>query len=96
MMVNNVQSSCDEMSAFWRNASLDFLPPSAKVLGVWGENLDAWILAGPGGVAGDGGAADPPLYEWAAAGGAGLGIWQWWSGDTTHLASVVEQVMRYD
>ena len=65
------------MSAFWRNSTLDFLEPSSKVLGIWGENLEAWILKGPGCVTGDGGATDQqPLFEWAAEFGAGLGIWQ--------------------
>ena len=94
MMVNNVDSSCDTMAAFWRDPALDFLPPSAKVLGCWGINNAAWMLHGPGCAAADDGELAGGLFPWAREHGAGLGVWEWWSGDTTPLGKVVEQVAQ--
>jgi len=87
MMVNNVQSSCDDMKKFWLDPALDFIPPQSKVLGFWGENLAAWILKNPGCTDGS-----SPLFPWMKKNGAGMGIWQWWIGATSDITAVINQV----
>jgi len=87
MMVNNVQSSCDTMSGFWRDSRLNFIPPANKVLGFWGENLAAWILKNPGCTDGSN-----PLYPWMKQNGVGIGIWQWWLGSTSNITPVINQI----
>ncbi len=37
MMVANVDESCANMSVYWRDPNLNFLPPANKILGIWGE-----------------------------------------------------------
>ena len=71
MMVNNVASSCADMAAFWKAPGLHFLPQANKVLGVWGENLPAWILKNPGCTDGS-----DALFPWIKDNGVGIGIWQ--------------------
>jgi len=89
MMVNNVESSCATMSAFWRDPALNFLPPQNKVLGFWGQNLAAWILKNPGCTDGS-----DPLYPWMKSNGVGMGIWQWWLGSTNEITAVINQVRQ--
>jgi len=87
MMVTNQQSSCSDMSKFWRDSRLDFIPPGNKILGFWGENLAAWILKNPGCTDGS-----DPLYSWMKSNGVGMGIWQWWIGSTNDITPVINQV----
>jgi len=87
MMVNNVDSSCTVMSAFWRDPALDFIKPANKILGVWGEIIPAWILHGPGCTDGAN-----PLFPWIRQNGVGIGIWQWWAGSTNEITALINQV----
>jgi len=89
MMVNNVDSSCTVMSAFWRNSALDFLPPQNKILGVWGELYPSWVLHGPGCTDGS-----SPLFSWIKQNGVGIGIWQWWVGSTSDIAGLISAIRQ--
>mmetsp|Transcript_27891 Transcript_27891/g.72179 ORF Transcript_27891/g.72179 Transcript_27891/m.72179 type:complete len:317 (+) Transcript_27891:53-1003(+) len=89
MMVNNVASSCTDMSKFWRDERLHFLPSSNLVFGMWGLNNVAWILKDPGCTDGS-----DPLFPWMKKNGAGFGIWQWWSGDPSPIKAVVDEVKQ--
>lgn len=87
MMVNNVDSSCTTMSTFWRDPTLDFIPPENKILGVWGEITPSWVLHGPGCTDGNN-----PLFPWIQKNGVGIGIWQWWTGATTDITALINQI----
>jgi len=89
MMVNNQDASCSDMSVFWRDPGLDFLPAGNKVCGIWGENNAAWIIHDPGCTSGTN-----PLFPWMKANGVGVGIWEWWSGSTSAVTSVLSQVRQ--
>jgi hypothetical protein len=89
MMVNNVQSSCDDMKKFWLDSALNFIPPPNKILGFWGENLSAWILKNPGCTDGS-----SPLFSWMKSNGAGMGIWQWWSGPNNEITHLIKKVRK--
>jgi hypothetical protein len=89
MMVNNVQSSCDDMKKFWLDPALNFIPGQNKILGFWGINLSAWILKNPGCTDGT-----SPLFPWMKSNGAGMGIWQWWSGSPSDITAVINQVRQ--
>jgi len=86
MMVNNVESSCSVMSAFWRHKALDFLPPQSKALGIWGENLQAWQIKNPGCTDGN-----DPLFPWVKTNRVNIATWEAWltgSGISTILSQV--------
>lgn len=87
LMVDNVEQSCAQMEAFWRAPGLQFLPPSALALGVWGSIYPSWTLPPPGCT--DGAA---PLFPWVAANGVNIAIWQWWTGDVGAIAAVLAQL----
>jgi len=89
MMVNNVDSSCDVMSAFWRHPTLNFLPASSKILGVWGQIIPSWVLHNPGCTDGS-----SPLFPWIKQNGVGVGIWQWWTGGTTEISAFLNQIRQ--
>lgn len=86
MMVDNIAASCANMSAFWRNKTLDFLPPSSRVLGIWGINNAAWIIQNPGCTSGQ-----SPLYKWMKSNHVGFGVWQWWLGNPSPVNAVISQ-----
>jgi len=87
MMVANVDESCTSMSVFWRDPSLSFLPPANRILGVWGELYPSWVLHGPGCTDGS-----SPLFSWIKQNGVGIGIWQWWSGTTSDISNLINQI----
>jgi len=89
MMVNNIQSSCDTMSQYWRNANINFIPAGNRVFGFWGENLSAWILKNPGCTDGS-----SPLFPWMKSNGVGMGIWQWWSGATGDITPIIREIKQ--
>lgn len=89
MMVNNVDSSCAVMSAFWRHPNLDFLPPQNKILGIWGELYPSFVLHGPGCTDGS-----SPLFPWIKQNGVGIGIWQWWVGATTEISALISAIRQ--
>ena len=89
MMVDNVAATCAQMSQFWRDPALAFLPPACKVLGMWGENLPAWILHDPSCTQGA-----SPLFAWIAHWGVGIGIWEWWVGATVDVAALLRAVRQ--
>jgi len=87
MMVNNVDASCSDMSVYWRDSALNFIPDGNKVCGIWGQNNAAWIIHDPGCSSGSN-----PLFPWMKSNGVGVGIWEWWSGSTTQITSVLNQI----
>lgn len=87
MMVANVDESCTGMQAYWLNSALSFIPAANKIFGMWGELLPSWILHEPGCTTGTN-----PLFPYMQQTGAGIGIWQWWSGDVSGVTSVLSQV----
>jgi len=89
LMVNNVQSSCDDMKKYWLDPALNFIPPASKIFGMWGENLAAWILKNPGCTDGA-----SPLFSWMKTNGAGVGIWQWWAGGTGDISSLLSKIRQ--
>ncbi|KAL0487111.1 hutU [Acrasis kona] len=86
MMVNNVDSSCEEMSKYWKNPALDFLPAENKILGVWGQTIPSYVLHNPGCTDGS------SLFSWIKQNGVGIGIWQWWVGETKEVTSVIQSI----
>jgi len=89
LMVNNVFSSCSDMEKYWMAPGLNFLPADSKIFGMWGVNEAAWILQNPGCTDGS-----TPLFPWIKSNGAGVGIWQWWSGSTDPVAAVLNQIRQ--
>lgn len=69
MMVNNVDSSCELMSSYWRAPALDFLPATNKVLGIWGTNFPTLLLHEPGCL------TTTQLIPWMKQNAANIGIW---------------------
>ena len=82
-MVDNVDEPCAQYLAWWNASAVAFLPPAARVGGAWGEIFPTFILHDPGCDA---------LFPWMRAGGVGIGIWQWWTGDVSAIAAVVAEV----
>lgn len=89
-MVTNQDESCNDMADYWLNPSLSFLPNSSIVWGSWGENLPSYILHDPGCSSSSG--SYPALFPYMSQGGIGLGVWEWWSGDTTQITAVANAV----
>jgi len=87
MMVANVDESCTSMAAYWLDPALSFLPPANKIFGVWGELYPSWVLHGPGCTNGSN-----PLFPYMKQNGIGIGIWQWWSGTTSDITGLINQV----
>lgn len=88
LMVDNQAATCERMSAFWRDERLSAVVPlSAQLLGMWGINNAGWILKDPGCTDGD-----DPLFPWMKSNSVGFGIWQWWMGDPSPVASVISKV----
>ena len=82
-MVDNVDVPCTQYLAWWNASGVDFLPLSARVGGAWGEIFPTFILHDPG--CGE-------LFPWMRAGGVGIGVWQWWTGDVSAIAAVIADV----
>jgi hypothetical protein len=89
MMVDNVDEPCSYYTALWNASALAFLPPSARVAGVWGEIYPTWVLHEPGCATA---ASAPALFPWMKAQGVGVGIWQWWVGGVADVAAVIAAV----
>jgi len=87
MMVANEDESCTNMTTYWRDPALNFLPPANKILGVWGELIPSWVLHAPGCTDGSN-----PLFPWIIQNGVGIGIWQWWTGATTEITALINQI----
>lgn len=87
MMVANVDESCTSMVAYWLDPALNFLPPANKIFGVWGELYPTWVLHGPGCTDGSN-----PLFPYMKQNQIGIGIWQWWSGSTSDITALINQV----
>jgi len=86
MMVANTDESCTGMAAYWQASALSFLPPQNKIYGVWGELYPTWVLHGPGCT--DGG----NLFSYIKQNHIGIGIWQWWSGSTSDISGLINQI----
>eukprot|EP01111_Echinosteliopsis_oligospora_P002394 TRINITY_DN1353_c0_g1_i2.p1 TRINITY_DN1353_c0_g1~~TRINITY_DN1353_c0_g1_i2.p1 ORF type:complete len:337 (+),score=96.32 TRINITY_DN1353_c0_g1_i2:47-1012(+) len=87
MMVGNTDETCSEMAVYWQDPALSFLPPSNRILGVWGELYPTWVLHGPGCTDGNN-----PLFPWIQQNQIGIGIWQWWSGSTSDITNLINQI----
>lgn len=87
MMVDNVDEPCAFYAPLWNASALAFLPPSARVAGVWGEIYPTWVLHEPGCAQGS-----APLFPWMRSNLVGVGIWQWWVGGVGDVAAVVAAV----
>jgi len=87
MMVANVDESCSQMAVYWEDPALNFLPPQNRILGVWGELYPSWVLHGPGCTDGNN-----PLFPWIRSNEIGIGIWQWWSGTTSDITNLINQI----
>lgn len=83
LMVDNVDEPCAQYLQWWNASALAFLPPAARVGGAWGEIFPTFILHDPGCGA---------LFPWMRAGGVGIGVWQWWTGDVSAIAAVIAEV----
>lgn len=87
MMVANVDESCSDMAVYWLDPALNFLPPANKIFGVWGELYPSWVLHGPGCTDGSN-----PLFSYVKQNQIGIGIWQWWSGTTSDITTLINSV----
>jgi hypothetical protein len=95
--VNKVKLSNSSLTALQRlslqrlsNGSLQalaFVPPSARLFGVWGGNQPTLVLKNPGCTSGP-----APLFPWMKSHGVGIAIWQWWHGDAAPLDAIAEAV----
>jgi hypothetical protein len=87
MMVANIDESCANMTVYWLDPALNFLPPANKIFGIWGELYPSWVLHGPGCTDGSN-----PLFPYMRQNEIGIGIWQWWSGTTSDVAALINQI----
>jgi hypothetical protein len=87
-MVAPTLESCAGMATYWLDPALSFLPNASRVWGLWGEIQPTLILQDPGCSA----QSPPALFSMMAAGGIGVGIWEWWAGPTDGVSAVLDAV----
>ena len=85
MMVDNQDEPCEFYQGLWNASALSFLPLTSRVGGVWGEIYPTWVLHDPG---------CSELFPFMRAGGMGVGIWEWWVGESKEVAAVVAAVKQ--
>lgn len=85
MMVDNQDEPCSFYQGLWNSTALSFLPLNSRVGGVWGEIYPTWVLHDPG---------CSELFPFMKEGGMGVGIWEWWVGESSEVAAVVAAVKQ--
>jgi len=87
MMVHNADASCSDMVKWWLDPVLDFIPPSNKMFGVWGEILPYMVLHNPGCTDGL-----SPLFPWMKKNSVNIGIFRWWIGPHPTISALIRQI----
>ena len=89
-MVDPTDSTCAAYAPYWLDPALAFLPPPARLWGVWGEVQPSLTLHDPGCSAG----SPPALVPMMATQGEGVAVWEWWVGPSDGVTAVLDAVRQ--
>jgi hypothetical protein len=87
LMVDSVYDPCSTYFGWWNAAGLAFLPLSARMGGIWGEQQPGWTLS-----AATDPSCDAGLFPWMKSGGVSIGIWQHWTGGTPNILALTKAI----